>query len=228
LTVYTAQIQAKPMAIGGGAQDTLIGFDSAEAMCVRANSGAVRLEQQLTAQAVIVPQGADLVLTNGQFDTMRASGSHCACELQNVPAAPPEISKIATADEIRSRAAAAAPKAQAQPAPATTPSAAPKEEPIYQVFMPPLTYDASKKVQAEFDPSLIVMVRRVRVRPTLIFQGRVEGDSVMAENLPVTHPAASHSTPAPQAAQKPAAPAPDSSVLGRVRTLWKRLWTRSS
>src|SRR6478752_3122086 len=55
LTVYTAQIQAKPMTIGGGAQDALIGFESPGTMCVRATSGAIRLEQQLTAQNVIVP-----------------------------------------------------------------------------------------------------------------------------------------------------------------------------
>ena len=42
--------------------------------------------------------------------------------------------------------------------------------------MPPLRYDASAKVQDEPDPKLIVLVRRVRVRPTLIFQSRVEGD----------------------------------------------------
>ena len=64
LTVYTAQIQARPIAIGDGPQDTLIGFDSPGAMCVRASTGAVRLEQQLTGQSVIVPQGRDVVLAN--------------------------------------------------------------------------------------------------------------------------------------------------------------------
>ena len=41
--------------------------------------------------------------------------------------------------------------------------------------MPPLSYDAKAAVQRDdFDPKLILLVRRVRVRPTLIFQGRVE------------------------------------------------------
>ena len=66
LTVYTAQIQAKPIAIGDGAQDALIGFDALGAMCVRATSGAIRLEQQLTGQSVIVPQGGDILLNDGQ------------------------------------------------------------------------------------------------------------------------------------------------------------------
>ena len=34
-------------------------------------------------------------------------------------------------------------------------------QPTYQVFMPPLRYDSSAKVQDEPDPKLIVMVRRV-------------------------------------------------------------------
>lgn len=225
LTVYTPQIQAKPVAIAGGAQDVLIGFDTAGAMCVRADSGAVRLEQQLTAQAVIVPQGADVLITNARFETMRSGSNHCTCELQTVPSGV-EVSKLATAEEIRSKAAEGKPRLSAQQP--SGPAAAPKEEPIYQVFMPPLTYDATKKVQAEFDPNLIVLVRRVRVRPTLIFQGRVEGDEVVAQALPTPRlPSDSHAT-APSAARKPAAPGGDDTVLGRVRTFWKKLWSHSS
>ena len=82
LTVYTAQIQAKPIAIGDGPQDVLIGFDTPGAMCVRASSGAVRLEQQLTGQSIIVPQGRDVILANGQLDGLRVNEGQCSCELQ--------------------------------------------------------------------------------------------------------------------------------------------------
>ena len=41
-----------------------------------------------------------------------------------------------------------------------------------------------RKVQDDFDPNLIVLVRRVRVRPTLIFQGKVEGDPIVAQATP--------------------------------------------
>lgn len=228
LTVYTPQIQAKPMAIGAGAQDTLIGFDAAGTMCIRANSGAVRLEQQLSAQSVIVPQGADVLLSNGQFETIRSGGNRCACELQTVPP-DVEVSKLATGEDLRAKAADVRPRTiprLVQPVPEPV---APKEEPVYQVFMPPLTYDASKKVQSEFDPDLIVLVRRVRVRPTLIFQGRVEGDSIVAENAPAPHE--SSAGPAPAAAPatpKTAAPNRDDSILGRAKALWKRIWSRSS
>jgi len=40
--------------------------------------------------------------------------------------------------------------------------------------MPPLIYDANAKVQPGIDPKKIVLVRRVRVRPTLVFRGRVK------------------------------------------------------
>jgi len=37
LNIYTPQIQAHPISIGNGAEDVLVGLDSAGAMCIRAN-----------------------------------------------------------------------------------------------------------------------------------------------------------------------------------------------
>ena len=84
--------------------------------------------------------------------------------------------------------------------------------------MPPLQYDAKAKTQAEYDPNLIILVRRVRVRPTLIFQGRVEGDPVVAQAAaPAPAPIAKTQT----TQQKPA----EESTWGRVKTYWKKLWS---
>lgn len=212
LTVYTAQIQAKPIAIGDGVQDALIGFDSPGAMCVRATSGAVRLEQQLTGQNIVVPQGRDVILSNGQLDGLRINTGQCACELQIADAIrAPELSRLATTEEIRQKDA----EAKTTPPPPAE-KLAPKEEPVYQVFMPPLAYDARAKVQRDnFDPKLILLVRRVRVRPTLIFQGRVEGDAVVSKNVAAK--------PAPQAV--PAASAANDSVVDRVRAFFRRLFS---
>ncbi|HWX39386.1 MAG TPA: hypothetical protein VNY09_09080 [Candidatus Sulfotelmatobacter sp.] len=219
LTVYTPQIQAKPISIGDGPQDILAGFDAAGAMCIRANRGAVRLEQQLTGQNLIIPQAGDVLLTNGQLDTIRTSGGHCACELQAARSAPPpEVSRLATPEEIRKRSFDAKPN----PPAASAEKPAVKEEPIYQVYMPPLTYDPKTKVQSEFDPKLILLVRRVRVRPTLIFQGRVEGEQVAAANPPPPMPTA---PPAP-ATTKPSAPSSDG-LVNRVRTFIRKLWSSS-
>jgi len=263
ITIYTAQIQAKPMSIGEGPEDALIGFDAPGVMCVRATSGAIRLEQQLTGQSVIVPQGGDILLNNGALEGLQNTGGHCACEMQwvkNDPP-PPEISRIATTEEIRQRDAEAK-KAPPPPTPAPAPEkmvtaekspasekpaeaerqpvtaenapadktaaerpAAPKQEPVYQVFMPPLAYDAHAAVQPDnFDPKLIMLVRRVRVRPTLIFQGRVEGDPTVQSVAAVKPAGPKPATPAPST--RPPVPQPkDDSVVNRVRAFLRNLFS---
>jgi hypothetical protein len=217
LSIYTPQIQAQTVSIGGGAQDVLVGFDTAGAMCVRANRGAVRLEQQLTGQTILVPQAGDVLVLNGQLESLRTSAGRCSCESQVVKAAPlpaTEVSRLATSDELRQKPANATSSGSSAPAE----KARANEEPIYQVFMPPLVYDIHAKAQPEFDPKMIVLVRRVRVRPTLIFHGRVEGETVAAVTPPPS--------PAPTAS-KPAAPASDS-LMERVRNFVRKLWSRGS
>jgi hypothetical protein len=229
LTIYTAQLQARPVAIGDGPQDALVGFDIAGAMCIRASSGAVRLEQQLTAQNVIVPQGGDILVNNAQLDTLHTGVGHCSCESPTARSAPPvvpstEVSVLATPEEIHKKQAEGK-RAATQPDPPAAPA---REEPIYQVFMPPLTYDANAKAQAEFDPRLIMLVRRVHVRPTLIFQGRVEGEPVaLASNTP-QNPSSADAHPEQKSMPKTAQPGTDDSMFGRVRSFLRRLWTRSS
>ena len=220
LTVYTPQIQVQTVSIGGGPQDVLVGFESPGAMCVRANRGAVRLEQQLTGQSILVPQTGDVLVLNGQLDSLRTSAGHCSCEPQVAKAVPPpapEVSRLATTEEVRSKSVEAKPGTTS--APAEKPGV--KEEPIYQVFMPPLIYDIHAKSQPEFDPKMIVLVRRVRVRPTLIFHGRVEGETVAAVAPPP--PLA----PSTTNAAKPTPPASDS-FMDRVRTYVRKLWSRGS
>jgi len=199
LNIYTPLIQVQTVAIGDGPRDALVGFDSSGAMCIRANLGAIRLEQQLTGQSVIIPQTGDVFLFSGQLEHLRTSAGHCACALQTAKVTPPPQPPTSQF-------------ARVEPLP-------PNEEPIYQFVMPPLIYEANAKVQPEpeIDPRMIVVIRRVRVRPTLIFQGRVEGDAPSA----VT-PAP---TPAPGVASnssKPTAPASDSFV-NRVRNFVRKL-----
>ena len=182
-------------------------------MCMRANQGAVRIEQQLTGQSVLIPQGGDVLFLNGQLDTLRSSAGHCSCEAQVAKAAPPqlEISQLATAEEARKNVPAVKPNLP--PAPVEKPAV--KEEPVYQFFLPPLIYDASAKVQPEVDPRMIALVRRVRVRSTLIFQGRVEAGTVA-----VTPPSA----PAPGGAtaiRLSIAYATSCANCGRVVPSWK-------
>jgi hypothetical protein len=220
LTVYTPQIQARPISIGGGPEDVLVGLDSVGAMCIRANKGAVRIEQQLTGQSVLVPQSGDILLSNGQIESLRTAAGSCTCELEIAAKPAPEtteVSVLASPEEIRK----ATEERKVDLPPTTVPPPVEKQEPVYQVFMPPLRYDANAKVQPAYDPSLIVLVRRVRVRPTLIFQGRVEGDPVVAQATPPPPPPA---TRKPVSAQKPG----DDSTWNRVKTYWRKLWSPNS
>ena len=216
LTVYTAQIQAHPVAIGGGAQDMLVGLDASGSMCVRANKGAIRIEQQLTGQSLLIPQSGDVSIANGQLETLQTAEGRCACDLQ-LTARPPEVttevSALASTDELKKKAASIKPAAPPDP-PANTE----KPEPVYQVFMPPLQYDAKAMVQQEYDPQLIVLVRRARVRPTLIFQGKVEGEAIVAQSTPPLAP------PKVDEAKKPG----EATTWDRVRTFFHKLWSPSS
>jgi hypothetical protein len=218
LTMYTPQIQAQPVAIGGGAQDITVGFEASGAMCVRTNRGALRLEQQLNGQNVLVPQGGSVFLANGQIDSLRTdSGEHCSCDLQLAEAAPPppEISRMATSEEVRHRVEDVKPNV---PTAAPAKPVAPKEQPVYQVFVPPLIFNANSKVQPEIDPKMIMLIRRVRVWPTLIFQGKVEGEVVPVK--------AAVASPPPPTTPPPAPPPPvkTASLSERVRNFFRKLW----
>jgi hypothetical protein len=230
LNVFTAQILAKTVAIADGPQDILAGFDAPGLMCVRAASGAVHLEEQFGGQSVMLPQGGDVVIANGQLQGLKTNSGLCACEGFEPPATTgsnlnsPEISTLASREDFTKSATPRIPAAQKSAAPVAPDLPKPATvEPTYQVYMPPLRYDATAKVQDEPDPKLIVLVRRVRVRPTLIFQSRVEGDplpiAVKPGNATVTAKAQS-----PDAKPNPAAP----SVVDRVKSFFKSLWTPSS
>jgi hypothetical protein len=221
LTIYTAQIQAKPISIGDAPQDALIGFETPGAMCVRAWSGAIRLEQQLTAQNVIVPQGGDVLVNNGQLENLQNTRGRCHCEVDLTKAVlkAPEYSRMATPEEIEKKSEAR--KEENKDVLTLEKPAKPKEEPVYQVFMPPLSYDAKAAVQRDnFDPKLILLVRRVRVRPTLIFQGRVEDKPTAAQNAAAKGAKPNSATPTA------AAPQPnEDSVVNRVRAFFRRLFS---
>lgn len=224
MSVYTAQIQGQPVAIGDEPRDFLVGFESAGIMCVRTYRGAMRLEQQLSGQSVMVPQGGDVTLANGQIDTLGNGAGHCKCELQiaKAPAVPSPRNEMPVAtvesakDTTQNSGDTSGTEAGEKPSK--------KEEPVYTVDTPPLRFDASAKVQPEPDPRLMVIVRRVRVRPTLIFQGRVEGETVAAAVA-----AAAATLPQPPVVSAPAnaAPAPtQGSVVDRVRSFFRKLWSR--
>ena len=215
VNVYTAQILARPISIGGAAQDVLVGLNTSGAMCFRATKGAVRIEQQLTGQSILIPQNGDVSLANGQLETLQSSPGQCTCELRTVAkngVTSVEVSRLASTEELKQK------EADNKPTPPQTSSVT--EDPVYRVIMPPLRYNAGAKVQQEYDPKLIVLVRKARVRPALIFQGKVEGEAIVAQATP---PPAAPTVQKPQPSKKP-----DDSTWNRVRTFFHKLWSPSS
>lgn len=234
MTVYTPQIQAQPVAIGDEPRELLVGLRSSGLMCIRTQRGALRLEEQLSGQSVIVPQGGDVELTNGRIDSLTNGDGHCQCDLEIAKAAPappplalPPTPAVASGQTTPS---ANVPAVNASVAAPENPAASDKT--IYEVTMPPLVYDATARVQPEPDPRLMVIVKRVQVRSELVFKGRVEAAPVAAVAAAPAAPvaglprAASAPAAAPQAA-KPAE-ANGSSVVNRVRSYWRHLWSKSS
>jgi len=226
LTIYTAQIQARTITIGDGAQDVVAGIEPAGAMCLRANRGAIRVEQQLTGQTVIIPQLGDVQILNGQIEGLQSGAGHCACEIENAKAAPEQLAPITLP--------AVAAALTAPPVAEETP----KDQPIYQVILPPLVYDAKTKAHAPLDPQMIVLVRKVRVRSSIIFRGRVVGEietasAASSSQAPapatdagnVVKAAPEATKPGSAIATKPAAPANDS-FTDRVKNFVRKLWSR--
>jgi hypothetical protein len=228
LTVYTPQIKVQPIAIGEEPQDMLVGFDNPGTMCIRATHGAARIEQQLTGQSVVIPQTGDVLLVNGQLDSLRTSSGLCQCEVQindapadSQPGPPAEVSKLATSEDIGKRSFDAKPILP----PAPPAQMSPKEEPIYQVVVPPLVYIANAKVQPEIDPAMIILVRRVRVRPTVIFQGRVLDQQVSAASVAGVLASAAGASTKPQVTKPAPAKADASPTLAdRMRTFINKIW----
>jgi hypothetical protein len=158
LTIYTPEVQVQPVAIADDPQDVFVGFETFGAMCIHAKHGALRIKQQLTGQSVLIPQAREVLLLNGQLESLYTSAGHCACKMQISKLAQPsqpEISQLATAKEVRKKTF------EAKPSLPTIPAAKPevKEEPIYQV-LPPLVYHANSKVQPEIDPQSVADATR--------------------------------------------------------------------
>jgi hypothetical protein len=94
ISIYSPLVLATPMPIGDRARDATVGLTNNGAMCVLASSGAVRLQNQLSGETVIVPQPAEVFVPNASFATLPPATGQCRCEFdesttqQSAPATP--------------------------------------------------------------------------------------------------------------------------------------------
>ena len=224
LTFYTPLIVASPVAIASGPRDVTVGLDQSGAMCVLAAHGAVRIEQQLTGQSVLLPQSGELFLSGGQIEAMRNPSGSCQCEVvvarsqPLVQTRPPQLSLLASAASVRPNPPAAENKPATQD-PQKPPTI---EEPVYQVLMPPLTFDAASPAPPpQPSPETILLVRQARVRPVKVFRGHVE-EPPAPPPVPTIAVHKAELIPIPE--EMPAKK--EVSVLARIRNFFRRLTSR--
>jgi hypothetical protein len=188
-TIYTPTIVATPIAISGGLRDMTLGLDQAGEMCVLTARGAMRVEPQFSDQSVIIPQGGRVSLAGGQIQSLQIDAASCSCEfprasLERPKAGPPE--RPATPPTARSIGALNRPlPPERKSVDESTAPSAPKEAPVYTVLMPPLSFNAnSPEPPPDPDPETILLVREVRLRPTVVFRGHVNPASTQVAALP--------------------------------------------
>lgn len=223
LTIYTALVVAAPISVGNAARDATIGVEADGSLGIVATHGAVRLEQQLTGQSVVVPEAGDVVLPGGQLDALRQARGACKCEpvfARGDPPAPkpPQMGAVA----VNSGEGAKPNDTRKEPPKPAT------EEPRWTVVMPPLAFDASKPPPAlEPWPETILLVREVRVRPALVFTGRVEKPQKiqMPQKQKTSAPAAISAPAEAKTEDVPAMEQKASSGFGtKVRNFFRRLF----
>jgi len=202
LSIYTAEIVAHPIQVAGEPTEFTLGVEAGGAICVRAGSGAVELEEQLTGKKLVVPQGGEMTLPEGRLASMREAPGGCRCKVElagrsEESGEPPQLPVQAATDQpgpiapvapaaqpARSEAAGSAtpPKVHVEASPqAVAPTergALPRppelSSPIWKVTMPPLAFNANEPSPPP-KPSLeiVQLVREARVQPALMIRGKV-------------------------------------------------------
>ena len=228
LRIYTPQVQASPMAAIGRADDLGVGLEENGKMCVLAASGALRLEPQFGGETIVVPQGTEAILQDGQLASLSAGARNCGCDAldakRETPAPPVNSAVRIPLTASETAAAPPAPQTAEKKAPQPPPSA-PGEQPIWKIYMPPLTYDASA-ANAPGSPAkggimpppsaeTALLFREVYVEPMIIWRGEVEAPSKKAPSTVATNA---------QAPDASAQPAKKPSFGARLSNFFRRMF----
>ncbi|MGH9775806.1 MAG: hypothetical protein ACRD50_12755 [Candidatus Acidiferrales bacterium] len=173
ITIFSATTIAVPLAINDQPRDATVGLEVSGIFCARATAGAVRIEDQLSGQEMIVPQPGELFLSGGKFNAVKGAPGSCTCNAPVARVAPsiaepaplmtppatlspsPETAKNSSPAGEKSAPPARSSVEYSIPAPASdvhpvvsarngaAPDPPAVEEPIWKVIMPPLAYSSS-------------------------------------------------------------------------------------
>lgn len=172
LTIFTPIVVATPIAIAGAHRNTTIGLDQHGAMCVLTDQGAMRIQQQLSDQSLVIPQGNSANLVDGQVESLHADAGSCSCQYTRPVAEVP-------ADTAGKEEAVTLPPSINPPLPPKhTDSSAvavpPAETPVYTVDLPPLSFDKSAPAPPpDPSPESLMLVREVQVEPDVEYHGHI-------------------------------------------------------
>jgi hypothetical protein len=150
LRIFTPTIVATPIDISGNQRDITAGLDLNDSLCVRATSGALRLEQQFTGEDLIVPEAGEFFLANGKLVPTTATPGGCDCALMVVKkTAPPPVIPVLGITGHPTAAPEAPEVASNNPAPSNIPV----EQQNVTLHALPLSNDAHPVVAQQVKPA---------------------------------------------------------------------------
>ena len=209
-------IVATPVAIGENSRDLTVGLDQQGAMCALTSRGAVRIEQQLSGQSVLLPQGGEMNLSGGQLNTLRSASGSCDCELLVTRNTAPK--KIELSVPV--------PRFPTRPQPVAPPPPPRTELPIYRVYVPPLTFDANEPAPPpDPDPASILLVREAEPLAQPVFAGHVEPTLEAASDYTPPKPIAPPRRVTPVKVAVPAAKPKHGNFFARIFGVFHRAHT---
>ena len=158
ITVYTALLVVTPEAIGDRGRDLTVGLDQNGRLCVTSIFGAVRIEEQFSAEKVLVPQGGDIEINRGELNTLRGGSRKCSCELL--------VSQNNVSKQMAANAPAQPPIPAHRPDSTTTTTS--------RIDMPPLTFEARSAAPAPaLSSEAITLISESVADPQSSFRGEI-------------------------------------------------------
>jgi len=174
VSIYTPLAVATPIPVSGGTDELRLGLEQTGKMCLYAARGAVRVQPQFGDEPVVVPQDVEAAFTEGHLDSVAKAPHTCSCDALAAFAAPPAPSVRVEATVLPAGDGTNGSGTDRKEVPTAAPAKLAKEEPIWKVVMPPLSFDASARSPAQPPkPETILLFREVRVENRTVFHGTV-------------------------------------------------------
>jgi hypothetical protein len=161
ITVYTALLVVTPESIGDRGRDLTVGLDQNGQLCVTSLFGAVRIEEQFSAERVVVPQSGDVEIDGGELKALRSGSRKCSCELL--------VSQNNLSKQLEANTPA---EPSRSPVPARRPESAITT--TSRIDMPPLTFEARSAVSAPaLSSEAITLISESVADPQPSFRGAI-------------------------------------------------------